>query len=271
MSNNILTPKTAGLSPVLTSYDFLKTAAILLMILDHVGYYFFPEDLWFRSIGRMSAPIWFFLIGYARSRDIGPRMWIGFAVLALSQWVVGAAMLPVNILGTMILFRLILDPVMAHIEKHPKTLYPLTALLFVIALPTALAVEYGSVAMLVVMAGYMTRNRESLPLDERSYMTFCVVAAVAYVLYQVKMFFAFSTLQEITAGMGIVGVVILMTGFRPYAYPALTEKLPAFVSAFFRLCGRRSLEIYVLHLLVFKAAVILSGQATAPLFYFHMY
>jgi len=37
--------------------DILKIIAIITMIIDHIGYYLLPENLWFRVIGRVAMPI----------------------------------------------------------------------------------------------------------------------------------------------------------------------------------------------------------------------
>ena len=47
----------------ITSYDLFKTLALVLMIADHIGFYFYPNELWLRAFGRLSAPMWLFLIG----------------------------------------------------------------------------------------------------------------------------------------------------------------------------------------------------------------
>ena len=56
LSMNVKTLPTA-----ITSYDLFKTLAVATMLIDHVGIYFFPDELWFRVIGRLSFPIWLFL------------------------------------------------------------------------------------------------------------------------------------------------------------------------------------------------------------------
>ncbi len=270
MSDSVFASKTASLPPVLTSYDFLKTAAIVLMVIDHIGYFFYPEDLWWRAVGRMSAPIWFFLIGYAKSRDLSPRMWIAAGVLIAWNFVTGFSQLPLSIIATMIVMRLILDPLMSAIARNPSSLYPIVAVFFVIAFPSSIILEYGAAAMLIVMAGYMTRNRESLPWDKSQYATYCMVAAASYMLYQVQVFFPFNTPQKILAGAEIIGVMLLLMNFRPFSYPELTAKMPRLVAGFFRLCGRRSLEIYVLHLIAFKIIALSYSHMAHDYFSFHI-
>jgi hypothetical protein len=50
----------------------LKILACLIMLIDHVGYVFFPNVLWLRVIGRLAFPLFAYFIaeGYRRTRDI---------------------------------------------------------------------------------------------------------------------------------------------------------------------------------------------------------
>jgi len=43
-------------------YDYLKVFAIIAMIIDHVGYYLYPELEVLRWIGRFAFPIFLFLV-----------------------------------------------------------------------------------------------------------------------------------------------------------------------------------------------------------------
>lgn len=42
--------------------DFLKILAVLLMLIDHIGAVFFPENLLFRVVGRLSFPLFAYCI-----------------------------------------------------------------------------------------------------------------------------------------------------------------------------------------------------------------
>jgi hypothetical protein len=50
----------------------LKVLACFIMLIDHVGYVFFPKVLWLRVIGRLAFPLFAYFIaeGYKRTRDI---------------------------------------------------------------------------------------------------------------------------------------------------------------------------------------------------------
>lgn len=93
-------------------YDYLKILAILTMIIDHVGYYFFPEILWLRLIGRIAFPLFLFLVGFSRSYkwrwDLliwGLVLWI--AQLLFGFWQ-GSLDFNFNILISILVARLVL-------------------------------------------------------------------------------------------------------------------------------------------------------------------
>src|SRR3974390_3804884 len=60
--------------------DWLKTAAIILVLVDHFGYFFVEDDRWWGVFGRMAAPPFFFLMGYAQTRTV-PSYWIWLGVI----------------------------------------------------------------------------------------------------------------------------------------------------------------------------------------------
>ena len=40
----------------------LKSIAALIMVIDHIGYMFFPKVIWIRKVGRLSFPIFAFCV-----------------------------------------------------------------------------------------------------------------------------------------------------------------------------------------------------------------
>ena len=55
-----------------TDTGLLKLAAIILMVIDHVGYQLMGNDIVMRSIGRLSFPIfaWCIVVGSEYTHDI---------------------------------------------------------------------------------------------------------------------------------------------------------------------------------------------------------
>ena len=259
-----------ALTSDLTSYDFLKFLALALMIVDHFGHFFYPDEMWFRAVGRLSAPIWLFLIGYARSRDFSLPMWIGIVVMAASGFVFGGAVLPLSILATMLACRAVIDPLMVHIARSPSSLYPITVFLFFATLVTFMGLEYGTSALMVVMVGYMTRNRETLPFDKSQFLQFIIIIAFGYFIIQGYIFFSFDFTQKMFVGLGLLAVLLGLSFFQPKSYPELTRKTPKPLVWLIQLGGRYSLEIYVLHFVIFKGIAAYLGTAGYGLFNFHI-
>lgn len=249
------------LPAALTSYDFLKFVAMVTMIIDHAGYFFFPEEEWMRMVGRMSAPIWLFLVGYAQSRDFSLRMWIGIALIALSAYVVGDHILPLSILASILVFRALIDPVMAAIRANPSMLYPFLTILFFLMFPTSGLIEYGAPAMMFVMLGYAVRHRDEDAFLKSHLMPLALITAAVHAVFQGYLFFTFSftPVQKLIVAAGLLSIVLLLTQFRPHVYSALTARLPAPLVWIIQLCGRRSLELYVGHIILFRLAALAMG------------
>lgn len=51
--------------------DILKVIGIIIMIIDHIGYYLMPDNLWLRVIGRVAMPIFgiLFMQGLERNKQ----------------------------------------------------------------------------------------------------------------------------------------------------------------------------------------------------------
>lgn len=72
-------------------YDLLKVFAICVMIIDHIGYYLFPDLLELRLIGRFAFPIFLFLVGFNGSYR-WRRSLLGMAILVqIVMWILGFA------------------------------------------------------------------------------------------------------------------------------------------------------------------------------------
>lgn len=248
---------TKTLPLALTSYDLLKSFAVIIMIIDHIGYYFYPDDLWWRAVGRIGFPIWFFLVGYARGRDLPVKLLIGAGVLTLANFLSGMAIFPLNALVTIALIRITIDPVMKWLMRSKSALWEGSAVLFVLVLPTHIFTEYGTQALITAIFGYMVRHREEIN-DEKLITHYMIFALLTFIALQFVMF-GFSPLQMAVMALGTVAVRTLLYFFSLKTYPALTEHIPSVACTLLQFCGRRTLEIYIVHLLIFKALAVYLG------------
>lgn len=239
------------LSKDLTSYDLLKTFAVIFMLVDHTGHYFFQGEEWWRVAGRMCVPVWFFLIGYARSRDLGPRMWIGALVLVLVSGVAGEPMLPVNILGTMLVVRLVIDQIMLRSQVHEQALWQVGVFLFLLSFPTSYLFEYGTLAVIMAMFGWLVRNQHEYPYGVRQTHYFFFFAYAAFIFLQVTTF-GFRGNEIIVLASGILAVMLVLMFFRPVTFAGTGAGVRGVLLAPLRFMGRWTLEIYVAHLVLLK-------------------
>lgn len=236
----------------LTSYDLLKTFAVIFMVADHIGYYFFDDVEAWRIAGRMCVPVWFFLIGYARSRDLGPKLWIGAVILMAASFVVGLGMFPVNILGTMIVVRLVIDPVMARAMHTPQSLWPISVMMVLLSFPTSYLFEYGTLAVIMAMFGWLVRHQHEYPQGPAQTQQFFFFSMFTFILIQ-TLFFAFKGNEIPVFAGGILAVMSVLMFFRPITFTGTGEGVKGILLSPFRFMGRYTLEIYVAHLLLFKA------------------
>tara|TARA_R110001592_G_scaffold20926_9_gene84659 strand:- start:44231 stop:45055 length:825 start_codon:yes stop_codon:yes gene_type:complete len=247
-----------SLPKALTSYDLLKTLAIILTIVDHVGHFFYPEEMWFRTLGRLCIPIWFFLIGYANTTTVPKSFWIGGTVLVISAMVAGQYLLPLNILFTMAALRLYRAGVVRHSLPSFEALRGMFLILFFLGFPTAILCEYGALAMLMVLVGFIARRREDVykNIDPKYVMGFVVATYVAlYIMLGVQMP-SLSTDQALFMMVGFIAIGVVLWRFRPVVYVDAHKYMAPSIIRILQFTGRRTLEIYVAHLLIFRAVAM---------------
>jgi hypothetical protein len=65
----------------------MQFLAMLTMLIDHLGIVFFPENLWFRCIGRLAMPLYAYAltVGFGRTRHFGRYALRLAAIAAFSQ------------------------------------------------------------------------------------------------------------------------------------------------------------------------------------------
>ncbi|HOO81928.1 MAG TPA: TraX family protein [Alphaproteobacteria bacterium] len=247
--------KTQKISSALTSYDLLKALALVLMVVDHVGYFFFPEEIWLRVIGRLSVPVWFFLIGYAKTREVPRLFWILALVVAGSTLVSGEYLFPLNILFTLILARLSVDWLYRHALRNTEAFLGMFFLLSFAAPPSLVFIEYGTLGFLFTLMGALRRHKGDVAAPSWMVWAFFAAGSFAYILVQSLLLPSLSAGQFFFFVAGMVVLSFLLYRFNIHVFEKVNVRSfpPALL---LMLLGRRTLEFYVLHLLVFRAVVM---------------
>jgi TraX protein len=243
---------------LVTAYDYLKLFAIAYMAIDHLGAYFYPDHMMFRALGRLSVPIWLFLIGYARSRRIDPPLIIGAIVLTLADYAVTHAFHALNILWSILIIRLTLTPLMRWVGTSENKLILVTALCFILTPVTRFHIDYGTIAYALAISGYLMRHGfEGEPRFPIGYI------AISLGLYGITQALNFNFYAPHYAVLWIGGIslfYLLAVWFPRYAATSGTvpaPSLPALRTALSWI-GHHTLTIYVGHLLVIYAVLFLS-------------
>ena len=254
----------------IASYDLLKTRAVIFMVIDHIGFFFYPENLWLRTWGRFSAPIWFFLIGYAETRHVQKSIWIGGIIIAVSRMVSGIYLFPLDVLFVLAGCRLIVDDVIARALKNYEAFIGMFLLLFFAAIPSMLFFEYGSIGLMLAMLGYVIRHKKEIHMRQSTIIAFAVMVGASYALSQILLMPPMSGRQMFTLIAGMEILTVILYRFRPTSYPRLTSAVGFFAPAI-RFMGRYTLEIYVVHLLIFTAIAMALTPVLFPFLGFHWF
>ena len=118
------------------------------------------DDLWWSVLGRFAAPIFFFLMGYAKSRKI-PLHWIGLGVAltlldsANADWEWVAP----NILLSFVLIRFAFRYIPKLVQRYPWVSVSILVSLLIAFLPIAAQlVDYGAEGWLWALFGLLHRQ-----------------------------------------------------------------------------------------------------------------
>ena len=120
-------------------YDYLKVFAIIAMIIDHIGYYLYPEFEVLRWIGRFAFPIFLFLVGfngkYAWSQKVFYSALMVQCAMRAMLFYTGPRSFTLNILFSILLARGILAHLVPKLQKKDKAFLIFCVLFFASAHP----------------------------------------------------------------------------------------------------------------------------------------
>ncbi|MEO0392987.1 MAG: TraX family protein [Pseudomonadota bacterium] len=233
-----------GLGADLTSLDWLKALAVTTMIIDHIGYYFMADSDWWRLVGRFSAPIWLFLIGFALTHAIPKRLVLGAILLVLVDLATMEPLFPLNILASIIIIRWALPIITKPALLTPENLLPMVVVLGCLALPSWFAVEYGVLGLLFALFGHLCRR------DHNNHWALTIIGAVCVAVYTGWQYLVFEFTASQTAILGL-GTTVIMLGLYRFQKHRYADTGRAWYAPLMRFLGRYTLEIYVGHLVLF--------------------
>lgn len=247
------TAHTMAATPRVSTIDLWKTAAVLMMFVDHYGHFYATDETVWRAIGRACVPIWFFLSGFAQTRGV-PLPWIiaGLVLTALDYWsAADKSDVTLNILLAFALVRFALPWIETYLLP---SLWRFAAFCIALAAVEPLAgkvLEYGTMGPLLAMTGLLHRHWLAQTQEKTASEAYVMRLAVAifglivfgYVENQIHNF-PFWEMALMLALFALVSYGLLV--FRP----GRNHAAPAWLAPVLRFFGRRTLEIYAVHLAV---------------------
>ena len=258
-------PASKPLSHPIDNTDWLKAAAIILVAIDHLGYFFVENDLWWSVVGRMAAPVFFFLLGYAKTRTVPfSWIWIGVILTLLDSWNNGWSWVPPNILLNLALIRVARPHVERMLQTYGWSVFIFLVLLFVLSLPLSTElVEYGAEGWLWALFGLLQRVHADGKLTAGSggrkvaanlnqmKLAACIVAAAIYA-WQEQLEFTFAA---VPFGAFVAGMCILCISLYTFQRGPSRIQPPGPMASSLSFIGRHTLEIYAIQLAVSELIV----------------
>lgn len=242
-------------------FDRLKAIALITMTIDHVGFCLFPGEDIYRAIGRVSMPLWFFLIGYhtAEAASAGKNLKHKEAGLLASAFVltavnvaIGRPFFPLLIPVAILLCRRVLlwPRFQKMLENQPIGVF---AVIAVALFPTMFFVEYGSVPLFYAVLGWWVARGQ----DSTSVRLFAIFTAAVYATIE-NIAFSFGPGMEWLVFLGVAFATFLPLEMRKGEWKFMAAK-PG-LSAITLFITRNSLLYYTLHFTFLK----LLGYALHP-------
>lgn len=246
--------------------DWLKSVAIILVAIDHFGFFFIENADWWSVFGRLAAPVFFFLIGYAQSRTI-PARWIilGVFLTLLESWNADWSWVTPNILLSFALVRYLRPYVQGLLEKYNWITFVLLVFALLAMLPVAAQIaDYGAAGWLWALFGLCQRmyvDRASNMAGQEPAQTqklvlhrftkpgllrliACLIAASIH-MWQEQLEFEFSAIHLASCIFGISVLCVILVNFR--RGPSCVQP-PRPIAQALRFTGRHTLEIYAIQL-----------------------
>jgi hypothetical protein len=245
--------------------DWLKTVAIIAVSIGHFGHFFIEDDRWWSVFGRLAAPTFFFLLGYAQTRTVPLRwIWLGVILTLLESWNANWTWVAPNILLSLALIRGARPYARILLQRYgwAAFVFLVSSLLAVLSIAGKI-VDYGSEGWLWALFGLCQR----LHVDGRSAtdvngpaqssappamkenaglmrLVACLASVVAYV-WQEQSEYSF---PQIEFAVFIVSIGVWSATLCLFLRGPSRIQPPEAIADALRFIGRHTLEIYAIQL-----------------------
>lgn len=236
------------------SYDLLKSIAIITMIIDHVGLFFYPDISLLRVIGRIAYPLFAFCIGYNQKYKFDTTLIVLAIVMCLSHvifWPALGGMIRTSFLNASILPSIIITRILLNYTSHlikPNTMYLWAFVLWMFAPISNSFIQYGTAGIILTICGYLSASLK----NSKEYRVFLYVNLILYVGFECALFrMNLLGLSVFIFEFFILAKILKCFSIKPVSVPELFKK-PLL------LASRYALIVYFVHSLIFKTIYVIS-------------
>ena len=190
--------------------DILKIIAIICMIIDHMGLYFFPETWILRTVGRYAFPIFCFFAGFNFRNRLRPKVLIyGIALYLFTAAIIFQQIVEANILISIFIGHVYLIIFQSRLNNfwNAYTHFLILACLWPL---TSHFWEYGTLTIAMMVLGYSVKNSLiSLPIA-------AFTAAYTSFLYTMIIYFNDFKIPEFIATAIVIGSIYFSLTFKDF-------------------------------------------------------
>ncbi|MDF1653852.1 MAG: TraX family protein [Coxiellaceae bacterium] len=215
------------------SHDITKAIAVIAMVIDHIGWV--TQQDWMRVIGRIAAPLFFFLIGYSKVYRLQNKLLIYTLALALFHSIFLLPLIYINILLNIIIIRLILIW-LSPVKLDRQLLLALFIACNVVMFYTHTFIEYGALGLQLALLGLFVR-------EKRSYAVYWGIATFANYAFIQIVHFNFNAWPYFMS----TSLLLILTGWWCCSYRQRIWRLPKGLVTPALFLSRYSLPIYFYH------------------------
>ena len=167
-------------------YDYLKVIALVTMIVDHIGYYLYPDNQRRRVYGRFAFPLFLFLVGYNMSYKWRPNLVL---LAVLIQCVIWSAYLygypmadpMLNILWVIVLVRIAME----YIVRRPLSIQWWVMLMSLAVAPSLFGVmDYGTLWLSFAIVGMRARQATNRRSTTIAIILLCTMHILLMIVYR---------------------------------------------------------------------------------------
>ena len=235
-------------------YDILKVLALVCMIIDHIGYFLYPEVIWLRRVGRIAFPIFLFLVWYNHSYRRRRSLWMWWILVqvvlrvgverwwgtyGLYKWLVR-----INILLAIALTRIFLQAV-RNVPSWVLGLFLISILL----LPYSYElIEYGTMNIIWACIGYRVRGISERRVYSRfTYQIRCRGLLVIGWVGQARLTYAYFWWSQLLTISSVAITVLILWTMTYWNRTVLLNDYPKKTLLFL---SSQALPVYAIHILM---------------------